>query len=152
MCLPPTFSLTLPTFVVPTSTITIPIVNYSFSVINPIGFPGAILTYMTSFVSDLASSLASYVLGWVAYIFCLVGMAWLSLWRHISSGASTIVSNLINYMGSALDFIISDIESVSSRAGIFSPIVAAFLGGILIVAIVLGFYSAFNMIMAMSEA
>lgn len=86
---------------------------------------------------------------WIAQIFAYfigwIGAFLLWLVQALVIVISYPIDALINLASSALSWIISQIEAISQRAGVFGPVVAALLMGMLLVAVIVGTFAAVNL-------
>ena len=86
---------------------------------------------------------------WIAQIFAYfigwIGAFLLWLVQALVILISDPFDYLMNLFSDAVSLTFRDIEAISAHAGIFAPVVAALLTGLLIVAIVVGIFAAINL-------
>ena len=87
----------------------------------------------------------AYFIGWIgAFLLWLVQVLVIVI--------SDPIDYLVNLGTNALNWTIQEIESISYRAGIFSPILAALLMGMLLVAVIAGAFAIFNLLKTLFSA
>ena len=87
----------------------------------------------------------AYFIGWIgAFLLWLVQVLVIVI--------SDPIDYLVNLGTNALNWTIQEIESISYRAGIFSPILAALLMGMLLVAVIVGAFAIFNLLKTLFSA
>lgn len=116
--------------------------TYTFSVSLPSWLGGAQLFSVSlpnlAAIPTWIAQIFAYFIGWIgAFLLWLVQVLVIVI--------SYPIDQLINLASDALNWLISAIEGISSRAGIFGPVVAALLMGMLLVAIVVGIFAAVNL-------
>lgn len=87
----------------------------------------------------------AYFIGWVAAFFLWVVQVLVII-------VSVPIDYLLNLVSDVINWTIQDIEGVASRAGIFGPVVAALLMGMILVAIVAGAFAIFNLVKTLGSA
>ena len=117
--------------------------TYTFSVSLPSWLGGAQLFSVP--LPNLAgipawiAKIFAYVIGWIgAFVLWFVQVLVILI--------SDPIVQLINLASGALNWLISAIENIASRAGIFGPVVAALLMGMLLVAMVAAIFAAVNLV------
>ena len=87
----------------------------------------------------------AYFIGWIgAFLLWLVQVFVIVI--------SDPIDYLVNLGSNAINWTIQEIESISSHAGIFAPVVAALLMGMLLVVLVVGLFAAINLLKGLGGA
>ena len=87
----------------------------------------------------------AYFIGWIgAFLLWLVQVFVIAI--------SDPIDYLVNLGSNAVNWTIQEIESISSHAGIFAPVVAALLMGMLLVVLVVGIFAAINLLKGLGGA
>ena len=108
-------------------------------IIGKIPYP--VLTGIPGWVAEIFD----YALGWVAaFLLWLVQVFVIVI--------SDPIDYLVNLGSNAINWTIQEIESISSHAGIFAPVVAALLMGMLLVVLVVGIFAAINLLKGLGGA
>lgn len=96
-------------------------------------------------IPDWIAEIFAYALGWVAAFF---------LWivEVIVYGISVPLNDLINYASAGINWTFQAIEQISGQAGVFGPIVAALLGGALLLVIILGVFAFISLLSKLGGA
>ena len=102
--------------------------------------PYPVLTGIPGWIAEIFD----YALGWVAaFLLWLVQVFVIVI--------SDPIDYLVNLGSNAINWTIQEIESISSHAGIFAPVVAALLMGMLLVVLVVGIFAAINLLKGLGE-
>ena len=123
--------------------------------INPINYPYKNPPSIPSLFSIPYPNLLG-IPAWIAKIFAY-GVGWVGafiLWtvKVIVIAILLAVGTTINTANTAINWTIQEIESISSHAGIFAPVVAALLMGMLLVVLVVGIFAAINLLKGLGGA
>lgn len=123
--------------------------------INPINYPYKNPPSIPSLFSIPYPNLLG-IPAWIAQIFAYfigwIGAFLLWLVQVFVIVISDPIDYLVNLGSNAINWTIQEIESISSHAGIFAPVVAALLMGMLLVVLVVGIFAAINLLKGLGGA